>query len=229
MNTIAGNLSFRIMWLAGLFAMLFAVMSSAAYAGTASQQVEQRRLPADEVGEHSRNLRDLMVSLYKLSPDELHKSTSVSAEEFSQWVFEGPFGWKFDAIRKLQGIDALSLVFSDEYRGDRVLPLIVGLHTMLVKAYGGETEFRFTHEPDARGLYNAARNVDIAAWKLFNARDVYGKAYIEPHMDADIKKMTELMHLLEEVAMRTLSYADALAGEKSQRSGTDLSQGVFIP
>lgn len=75
MNTRPANLLFRIMWLADLFAMLFAMMPAAAHADSASQQTEQRRLPVDEVREHLRNLRDLMISLYKLSPSELHKST----------------------------------------------------------------------------------------------------------------------------------------------------------
>src|SRR5690606_24303139 len=104
-----------------------------------------------------------MLELYRLNPGELRKSTQVSAEEYIQWVFEGPFGWKFDAIRGLQGVDALELVYSAEYQGDRVLPLIAGLHTMLVRAYGGETEFRFPRSADVQDLYIAAHNIDLAA------------------------------------------------------------------
>jgi hypothetical protein len=117
----------------------------------------------------SNDLRHLMLQLYQCNQKDLLKSTKVSAEELVQWVFEGPFGWKFDAIRQAQSIDALSLSFSEKYQGDRVLPLITGLHTMLVQAYGGENEFRFTKTLLPKNLIDAARNIEITRWKLFNA------------------------------------------------------------
>lgn len=60
-----------------------------------------------EMERHSDTLRNIMRTLYLYNPDELKKSTTVSANEMVQWVFEGPFNWKFDAIRKLQGAKAL--------------------------------------------------------------------------------------------------------------------------
>ena len=40
---------------------------------------------------------------------------------------------------------------------------------MIFLACGGKTEFYITDSLDAQKLYNSARNVEIAAWKLANA------------------------------------------------------------
>lgn len=118
-----------------------------------------------EMRQHSKLLRLLMLELYKSNPLELQKSTKVSAEEMTQWVFEGPFNWKFDAIRNLQQTDALALSFNKAYQGDRVLAFIVGLHTLLLQAYGGQNEFIFSDRINPQNLYFAARNVEIASVK----------------------------------------------------------------
>ena len=125
--------------------------------------------------ENTQSLRLLMTKLYKRNPHELKKSTPDSLEKMVDWVFEGGHGWKFKKINEMQGTDALQLAFNPEYRGDRVLPLIVGLQTMLMKAHGGKSEFYMTDSIDPQNLYNAARNVEIVAWKLSNARDSQGQ------------------------------------------------------
>ncbi|MEQ1766190.1 MAG: hypothetical protein ABL859_02065, partial [Methylotenera sp.] len=113
-------------------------------ANTTSPAKHKSFIANDEFSLHSSALRDLMLTLYQCNPHELQKSTKVSKEEFVQWVFEGPFGWKFDAIRNKQTLDALSLSLNPEYQADRVLPLVTGLYTMILNSYGGETEYRFT-------------------------------------------------------------------------------------
>jgi hypothetical protein len=125
---------------------------------------------ADAFSLQSANLRTLMLELYECNPQALQKSTTVSKEEFVQWVFEGPFGWQFDAIKKTKTIEALNLSFNAEYQGDRVLPLITGLYTMLLHAYGGENEFTFNKTIDLKELTIAAQNVEISSAKLFNLK-----------------------------------------------------------
>ena len=116
----------------------------------------------------SDTLRKLMLQLYECNPKDLHKSTKVSAEELVQWVFEGPFGWKFEAIKQAQSVNAISLSFDENYQGDRVLSLITGLHTMLVKAYGGENEFKFTKRISPENLQLAIQNIEVTKFKLLN-------------------------------------------------------------
>lgn len=131
-----------------------------------------------EMRENTQALRVLMVKLYKRNPRELHKSTTGSAEEMAKSVFENTRGWRFKEIGEAQGTDAIQQAFRPEYSGDRVLSFIVGLQTMLIKAHGGKTEFYFTDTVEPQNVYNAARNVEIAVWKLSNARDESGQLYL---------------------------------------------------
>lgn len=58
----------------------------------------------------------------------------------------------------------------EDYPHDRVAAFIGGLTNMMHDAFDGKTEFFLLDELDAQKLYNAARNAEIAAWKLANAR-----------------------------------------------------------
>jgi hypothetical protein len=55
-----------------------------------------------------------------------------------------------------------------------VAVFIAGMGGMLNAAFEEKTEFFMLDELDAQKLYNSARNLEIAAWKLANARDAGG-------------------------------------------------------
>lgn len=133
------------------------------------------RMADVEMRENSQTLRLLMTKLYKRNPHELRKNTTVSAEEMVTSVFENQHGWQFKEIGEMQDSAAIQQAFRPEYQGDRVMSLIVGLQTMLIKAHGGKTEFFFTDSIEPQNIYNAARNVEIAVWRLSNARDDKGQ------------------------------------------------------
>src|SRR5690606_22680956 len=99
------------------------------------------RLADVEMRENTRSLKLLMIKLYKRNPHELRKSTRDSAEQMAERVFEQQQDWKFEAINEAQDTRAIFLAFDPDYQGDRVLPFIVGLQTMLIKAHGGKSEF----------------------------------------------------------------------------------------
>jgi hypothetical protein len=46
---------------------------------------------------------------------------------------------------------------------------------MIFLSYNGKTEFYLTDNLNAQKLYNSARNIEIAAWKLADARDARGE------------------------------------------------------
>ncbi len=102
--------------------------------------------PKQQMAAHTETLRRLMILLYELHPKELSKSTNVGPREMTEWVFDGKANWSFDAIRKLQGKEALALLFDPSYQADLVLPLVVGLETLLFKAYGGVNEFQLSKD-----------------------------------------------------------------------------------
>lgn len=136
------------------------------------------RMADVEMRENSQSLRVLMAKLYKRNPRELRKSTAGSAEEMVNWVFDGRQDWRFPAINNAEETDAIQQAFKPEYQGDRVLSLLVGIQTMLIKAHGGKTEFFITDSIDPQSVYNASRNIEIAVWKLSNARDEAGQLYL---------------------------------------------------
>jgi len=76
------------------------------------------------------------------------------------------------------GTEILTLCFDKAYKGDRVWAFIYGLRKMLYAAYGDKAEFFITDELAPQKLYNSARNIEIAVWRLSNYRDAQGRLYL---------------------------------------------------
>lgn len=190
------------------------------------------RMADVQMRENAQSLRLLMTKLYKRNPHELRKSTAGTVEEMVDWVFEGGHGWKFKHINEAQGTEAIQMAFLPDYQGDRVLPFIVGLQTMLIKAHGGKTEFYLTDSLDPQNIYNAARNVEIAAWKLSNARDAQGQLYLVTNELHDNERNLSFEREFGKIIGRTDLYAITLA-EKSQRFisriALSLATALFLP
>jgi hypothetical protein len=155
------------------------------------------------------------------------------------WVFDGEsqHHFQFKDMDNKQGTDAIFLAFNPDYQGDRVLPFIVGLHTMLLKAHGNKTDFYLTDTIDPQHIYNVARNIEIAAWKLSTARDAKGNLYLLTNeinskeingKDSNLSFEREFGKMIG----RTDLYAIALA-EKSQRLISRVMQNIatmaFLP
>jgi hypothetical protein len=192
------------------------------------------RMADVELAENTQSLRHLMLKLYKRNPHELAKSTSDKAEKMTEWVFEGELQhrWQFKEIGNKQGTDAIFLAFDSKYQNDRVLPFIVGLQTMLLKAHGNKTEFYLTDKIEPQNIYNVARNIEIAAWKLSNARDASGNLYLLSNEISDKDRNLSFEREFGKMIGRTDLYAIALA-EKSQRLISrvmqSLATAVFLP
>lgn len=105
--------------------------------------------PKQTMSANTEDLRALMLALYESHPQELTKSAQISPREMTEWVFDGKFGWRFDGLRKLQDQQALDLLFDEQFQGDHVLALVVGLESSLFHGYGAENEFAIPLEQDA--------------------------------------------------------------------------------
>jgi hypothetical protein len=202
--------------------------------GSLSQLIKSDidRLADVEMRENTQSLRLLMTKLYKRNPAELKKSTSGTVEEMVAWVFEGDHKWNFEMLNGVKETEAIYLAFKPEYKGDRVLALVLGLHTMIVKARGGKTEFFLTDRVDPQSVYNSARNVEIAAWKLSNTRDEAGKLYFVTNEINGKEQNLSFEREIGRIVGRTDVYALTLA-EKNQRGLTRFTQSVaaaiFLP
>jgi hypothetical protein len=190
------------------------------------------RMADVEMRENTQSLRLLMTKLYKRNPRELKKSTSGTLEEMVDWVFEGGHNWKIKRINETQGIEAIQLAFSPDYQGDRVLPLIVGLQTMMIKAHGGKTEFYMTDSLDPQLIYNAARNVEIVTWKLSNTRDNQGQPLLLTNELNDHERNLSFEREFGKMIGRLDLYALTVS-EKSERLISrimqNLATALFLP
>ena len=116
------------------------------------------------------SLKLLTGKLYRRNPREWRKGGQASLEAAVARIFEANHEWKFAELENKRGTDAIHLAFREDYAGDRVLAFIAGLGGMVQTAFNDKTELFLLDDLDPQALFNAARNVEIAVWKLSNAQ-----------------------------------------------------------
>lgn len=124
------------------------------------------------------HLHTLMEKLYRRNPREWKKSGQTSVEGAVYRAFDSGQDWRFPELNGKRGVECLSLAFQESYQGDRVLAFISGMATMIMASYNNKAEFHVFDEIDPQKLYNSARNVEIAVWKLSNTRDSHGVLFL---------------------------------------------------
>ncbi len=124
------------------------------------------------------HLRLLTEKLYKRNPREWHKGGQANLDAALARIFDGDFQQNFPELQNKRSVDALNLAFRDDFRGDRVLALSWGLATMSLAAYNDKTDFYAWDDLDPQKLYNAARNIEVAAWQLASKRDAKGQVLL---------------------------------------------------
>ncbi|QKQ28098.1 hypothetical protein HUE57_00670 [Candidatus Reidiella endopervernicosa] len=123
-------------------------------------------------------LRTLMVKLYKRNPKEWRRGGFESMEAAVARLFANEQGWAVPNVGGKRGTALIEEAFREDYGHDRVLAFIAGLATMSIDAYGGKTEFYMFDSIEPQSLYNAARNYEIAAWRLGHSRNVRGELFL---------------------------------------------------
>src|SRR5512132_3407955 len=116
-----------------------------------------------------------MEKLYRRNPRECRKGNNSSMDVALSRACDARARFRFAELGNARGADAILLALKPEYGGDRVFAFGVGLASMVFLAYNGKKEFFLTDTLDAQKLYNSARNIEIAAWKLANARGPRGE------------------------------------------------------
>ena len=124
------------------------------------------------------NLRLLAEKLYRRNPRELKKSGRATIAAGVARIFEEQHAWSFPELQGKRGTPAIHLAFQESYRGDRVLAFVAGIGGMVQTAFQDKTEFFLLDDLDPQSLYNAARNVEIAVWKLSNARSAQSELFL---------------------------------------------------
>ena len=116
-------------------------------------------------------LKELAYKLYRRNPRQCTGGTP-GIEECVKHLFTTQH---FSGLTGKAAIAVIKSSLSQAFKGDRVALFVGGLHAMLHNAYGNKKEFFITDELDPQKLYNAARNIEVAVWRLSNYRDNRGK------------------------------------------------------
>lgn len=192
------------------------------------------RMADVEFAESTLGFKTLMLKLYRRNPKELAKSTTDRPEKMAEWVFNGDeqHHWQFKELDNKQDTEAIFLAFNNDFKGDRVLAFIVGLQTMMLKAHGGKKEFYLTDSIHPQSLYNAARNVEIAAWKISTSRNDKGELFLQTNEINSHERNLSFEREFGKIIGRADLFAFMLA-EKSQRLISRMTQNIataaFLP
>jgi len=176
--------------------------------------------------------RLIMEKLYRRNPRELHKGSYPTMEAAMAHAFDPRAEFRFAELGNVRGADAIVLSLRAEYAGDRVFAFGVGLASMVFLSYNGRTEFYLTDTLDAQKLYNSARNIEIAAWKLANAHDARGEPLLLSNEAAgDLRNLS-----FEREFGKMIAYQDVMAQIAAQRTNRvirrvvqTLATAVFLP
>ncbi|WP_407334338.1 hypothetical protein [Enterovibrio sp. 27052020O] len=128
---------------------------------------------------HIIEIRDLIqtltIKLYKRNPRELIKvpGATVNDRLASFMTVKRPVNG-YEELGNIDGVDALHLAFDEEFEGDRVFALMVGITGMISSSYNNQLEFYLLDDIDQQKLYNSARNLETVAWLLNTRTDSNG-------------------------------------------------------
>jgi hypothetical protein len=183
------------------------------------------------VQESLASARLLMDKLYRRNPRELRKGRHADAGAAIARAFDAAAGFRIAELGNAQGTEAILLALKPEYAGDRVFAYGVGLASMILQSYNGKTEFYLTDSLDPQKLYNSARNVEIAAWKLASSRDARGRPLLLSNEISDVANLS-----FEREFGKMIAYQDAMARIAAQRTNRTirraiqtLATAVFLP
>jgi hypothetical protein len=178
------------------------------------------------------HLRTLMEKLYRRNPREWQKGGQSSMESAIARAFDAGYDWRIPELNGKRGAECFSLAFQEGYQGDRVLAFVAGLATMIMASYNDKAELYVLDELDPQKLYNSARNIEIAVWKLSGTRNGRGELFLlSNENDATHRNLS-----FEREFGKLIAQQDTLAriiAEKSNRTIVRAVQSVasvvFLP
>ena len=118
-------------------------------------------------------LRRISEKLYKRNPKEWKKTSLPGMDAAVKRLFAGNLNFP-ELEGRREGAASL-FAFSANYQGDRVLALMAGLLGMVESAFENKQEFYILDDLNEQKLYNCARNIEIAIWKMSSTRDANGE------------------------------------------------------
>jgi hypothetical protein len=179
-----------------------------------------------------KSLKLLTEKLYRRNPQEFRKSGQATAEDASAHIFEQIAKWPESSLRQANWEERFKLAFLDGYSGDRVQAFMSALTCMLMASYDHKTEFFLTDSLSAQKLYNSARNIEVAVWKLSSAKLPGGmKFLISNSMEGDAPNLSferEFGKLIAQQDLMALIIEDK-SNRSISRAFQNVATFVFLP
>ena len=175
-------------------------------------------------------LRRIAEKLYKRNPREWKKSGQPSMEAALDRLFSGRVDFP-ELEGRQEGAAALH-AFSPNYQGDRVLAVMAGLLGMVYAAFEHKDDFYVLDSLNEQRLYNCARNVEIAIWKMSSTRNANGElALLSNELDANNPNLSFEREFGRVIGM--LDFLSRIVADKNGRTITrftqNLATAVFLP
>lgn len=183
------------------------------------------------------SLYKIQEKLYKRNPNQLNKNVILNNNDLSRQeqiniVMQAnkksietatpPIG-----LESLQDIEVLSVSLNPDYQGDRIAAFIYGMADMILTAHNNKSRFYATDNLDAVSIYNAARNVEIAAWMINNRRDSEGQLLLlSNEMSGDIVNISFEREFGQIIAR--LDLISNLLDENLRRVGINYMQNLLF-
>ena len=121
-------------------------------------------------------LRRIAEKLYKRNPKEWKKAGQPTMEAALDHLFSGTVDFP-ELEGRREGAAAL-FAFGPNYHGDRVLGIMAGLLGMVYAAFENKDDFYLLDDLSEQKLYNCARNVEIAVWKMSSTKNANGESLL---------------------------------------------------
>ena len=175
-------------------------------------------------------LHRIAGKLYKRNPREWKKSGQPSREAAMARLFAG--GVDFPELEGRQEGAAVLLALSPEYQGDRVLGVMAGLLGMVYASFENKDDFYVLDDLNEQKLYNCARNVEIAIWKMSSARSATGEfLLLSNELDPANPNLSFEREFGKVIGL--LDFLSRIVADKNGRTVTRLTQSiataVFLP
>jgi hypothetical protein len=138
-----------------------------------------------------KSLKVLTEKLYKRNPQEYKKAGLESVEAAMARIFDHLDKGKDSPIALMNWQDNFSVAFQDAYNGDRVFAFMSALTGMVMASYEHKTVFYLTDRLEPQKLYNCARNIEVAVWKLSSAKLANGnKVLVTNSIEGDVQNLS---------------------------------------
>ncbi len=164
-------------------------------------------------------LLSIADKLYKRNPKEWKKAGLASREAALERLRNRNYrSWpELSGWREGQ---AAALAFNEAYAGDRVAALVFGLLTMVDAAFEHKESFYILDSLNEVKLFNCARNMDVAVWKLGHDRTAAGEPYLlSNELDPNNRNLS-----FEREFGRVMGLLDFMAKVVADRNGRNLSR-----